>query len=108
MRGFFLGELVAGSPIDEGLRLPSSGPVCGGFFETTPPTSSPDASQTFGLLRPPINQAWRFKVWKEPSVGVGIGGGGLEPTESEDEGFTVPCNCRYATPPRRKIAGERN
>lgn len=24
---------------------------------------------------------------------------GLEPTETEVEGFTVPCNCRYAIPP---------
>ncbi len=33
---------------------------------------------------------------------------GLEPTETEVEGFTVPCNCHYATPPRQEIAGERN
>lgn len=42
-----------------------------------------------------------------------MGAGGLEPPEPEGEGFTVPCNCRYATPPKRlglkkkKIAGER-
>jgi hypothetical protein len=29
---------------------------------------------------------------------------GLEPTETEVEGFTVPCNCRYATPPRNQKA----
>ena len=29
----------------------------------------------------------------------GMGAVGLEPTETEVEGFTVPCNCRYATPP---------
>jgi hypothetical protein len=28
-----------------------------------------------------------------------MGAAGLEPAKSEDEGFTVPCNCRYATPP---------
>ena len=28
-----------------------------------------------------------------------MGAAGLEPAESEDEGFTVPCNCHYATPP---------
>ena len=28
---------------------------------------------------------------------------GLEPTNSEEEGFTVPCNCRYATEPLLKI-----
>ena len=28
-----------------------------------------------------------------------MGAGGLEPPEPEGEGFTVPCNCRYATPP---------
>lgn len=26
----------------------------------------------------------------------------LELTKPEGEGFTVPCNCRYATPPERK------
>ena len=34
----------------------------------------------------------------------------LELTNSEEEGFTVPCNCHYATPPREKRekdAGER-
>ena len=30
-----------------------------------------------------------------------MGAVGLEPTEPEGEGFTVPCNCRYATPPNR-------
>lgn len=30
-----------------------------------------------------------------------MGAVGLEPTEPEGEGFTVPCNCRYATPPER-------
>ena len=29
----------------------------------------------------------------------GLGAAGLEPAETEVEGFTVPCNCRYATPP---------
>jgi hypothetical protein len=29
-----------------------------------------------------------------------MGAGGLEPPEPEGEGFTVPCNCRYATPPQ--------
>ena len=28
-----------------------------------------------------------------------LGAGGLEPPNSEEGGFTVPCNCRYATPP---------
>lgn len=28
-----------------------------------------------------------------------MGAVGLEPTETEVEGFTVPCNCHYATPP---------
>ena len=28
-----------------------------------------------------------------------MGAVGLEPTDPEGEGFTVPCNCRYATPP---------
>ena len=38
-----------------------------------------------------------------------MGAVGLEPTETEVEGFTVPCNCRYATPPRKiEDAGERN
>ena len=31
-----------------------------------------------------------------------MGAVGLEPTETEVEGFTVPCNCRYATPPERR------
>ena|GEM_PF-1802814 len=31
-----------------------------------------------------------------------MGAGGLEPPNSEEEGFTVPCNCRYATPPTKK------
>ncbi len=31
-----------------------------------------------------------------------MGAVGLEPTNSEEEGFTVPCNCRYATPPEKK------
>lgn len=31
-----------------------------------------------------------------------MGAGGLEPPEPEGEGFTVPCNCRYATPPTKK------
>ena len=26
----------------------------------------------------------------------------LELTDSEEEGFTVPCNCHYATPPKRR------
>ncbi len=29
-----------------------------------------------------------------------LGAGGLEPPNSEEGGFTVPCNCRYATPPK--------
>ena len=28
-----------------------------------------------------------------------MGAAGLEPAKPEGEGFTVPCNCRYATPP---------
>ena len=33
----------------------------------------------------------------------------LELTDSEEEGFTVPCNCHYATPPGglERNAGER-
>ena len=31
-----------------------------------------------------------------------MGAVGLEPTETEVEGFTVPCNCRYATPPEER------
>ena len=34
-----------------------------------------------------------------------MGAVGLEPTETEVEGFTVPCNCRYATPPEVKKNG---
>ena len=30
-----------------------------------------------------------------------MGAGGLEPPEAEAGGFTVPCNCHYATPPLR-------
>ena len=30
-----------------------------------------------------------------------MGAVGLEPTDPEGEGFTVPCNCRYATPPKK-------
>ncbi len=33
-----------------------------------------------------------------------MGAGGLEPPNSEEEGFTVPCNCRYATPPKNLLA----
>lgn len=29
---------------------------------------------------------------------------GLEPTETEVEGFTVPCNCRYAIPPKKNLS----
>ena len=37
-----------------------------------------------------------------------MGAVGLEPTETEVEGFTVPCNCRYATPPANESdAGSR-
>ncbi len=36
-----------------------------------------------------------------------MGAAGLEPAETEVDGFTVHCNCRYATPPKRN-AGERN
>lgn len=32
-----------------------------------------------------------------------MGAAGLEPAETEVEGFTVPCNCHYATPPREKM-----
>lgn len=32
-----------------------------------------------------------------------MGAGGLEPPEPEGEGFTVPCNCHYATPPNEWI-----
>ena len=28
-----------------------------------------------------------------------MGAAGLEPAETEVDGFTVRCNCRYATPP---------
>jgi hypothetical protein len=30
-----------------------------------------------------------------------LGAVGLEPTNPEGEGFTVPCNCHYATPPKK-------
>jgi hypothetical protein len=30
-----------------------------------------------------------------------LGAGGLEPPKTEVGGFTVPCNCRYATPPEK-------
>jgi hypothetical protein len=30
-----------------------------------------------------------------------MGAAGLEPAEAEAGGFTVPCNCRYATPPKK-------
>ena len=33
-----------------------------------------------------------------------MGAIGLEPTQTEVEGFTVPCNCRYATPPKLLIS----
>ncbi len=33
------------------------------------------------------------------NVSVDMGAVGLEPTDPEGEGFTVPCNCHYATPP---------
>ncbi len=29
-----------------------------------------------------------------------MGADGLELANFEEEGFTVPCNCRYATPPK--------
>ncbi len=29
-----------------------------------------------------------------------MGAAGLEPAETGVEGFTVPCNCHYATPPK--------
>lgn len=32
-----------------------------------------------------------------------MGAGGLEPPKTEVEGVTVPCNCRYATPPENKV-----
>ncbi len=32
-----------------------------------------------------------------------MGAAGLEPAEPEGEGFTVPCNCRYATPPKNEF-----
>ena len=31
-----------------------------------------------------------------------MGAVGLEPTKTEVEGFTVPCNCHYATPPKEE------
>jgi hypothetical protein len=37
-----------------------------------------------------------------------MGAVGLEPTEPEGEGFTVPCNCRYATPPNKLGRNEAN
>ncbi len=33
-----------------------------------------------------------------------MGAAGLEPAKPEGEGVTVPCNCRYATPPKRMLA----
>lgn len=33
---------------------------------------------------------------------VFLGAAGLEPAKPEGEGFTVPCNCRYATPPKEE------
>lgn len=30
-----------------------------------------------------------------------MGAAGLEPANPEGEGFTVPCNCHYATPPQK-------
>jgi hypothetical protein len=33
-----------------------------------------------------------------------LGVAGLEPAEAEAGGFTVPCNCRYATPPEMVLA----
>jgi hypothetical protein len=32
-----------------------------------------------------------------------MGAAGLEPAKPEGEGFTVPCNCHYAKPPKRKM-----
>ena len=46
---------------------------------------------------------------KDNSI-IEMGAVRLELTKTEAEGFTVPCNCHYATPPRRKEksdAGER-
>lgn len=33
-----------------------------------------------------------------------LGAAGLEPAEAEAGGFTVPCNCHYATPPQKMLA----
>ena len=33
-----------------------------------------------------------------------MGAAGLEPAETEVEGFIVPCNCHYATPPKMVLA----
>ncbi len=45
-------------------------------------------------LRSRLMRIWAF------STASRMGAVGLEPTETEVEGFTVPCNCRYATPPK--------
>src|SRR3990167_4755713 len=39
-------------------------------------------------------------VFHEALVRFLLGAAGLEPAEAEAGGFTVPCNCHYATPPK--------
>lgn len=46
-----------------------------------------------------IKQTSSLKIDPYYSCFVGMGAAGLEPAETEVGGFTVPCNCRYATPP---------
>lgn len=60
--------------------------------------SRPLVSQTLGSFRPKK---------KLHIGGAALGAGGLEPPESEDDGFTVHCNCRYATPPEKETSGNK-
>ena len=48
-------------------------------------------------------QSYFYVLFGILKQGIEMGAVGLEPTETEVEGFTVPCNCHYATPPRGNI-----
>lgn len=41
-----------------------------------------------------------FRVYENLTVSI-VGPVGLEPTKVKTEGFTVPCNCRYAITPNQ-------
>ena len=50
------------------------------------------------FLRPHI--AKKLRRWAK--FFSNMGASGLEPPKTEVGGFTVPCNCRYATPPEKE------